>query len=323
METTNTIKGIEVIAYKGMNSDMTCKGFQYELGKSYKTDKVKLCEIGFHACLNPIDVLDYYQRCKSSRYFKVKLFGEITKCGMWDTNVAATEITILEEIPSDKFLTNTEWWKNENVLDLLYYSDGFARIKNCERQYNFINKKGKFLSDEWFIDVGHFNNGLAKVKRKDKYNFIDKYGKYLTDEWFDWVGDFREGFARVQRGNKLWNFINKKGKFLSDEWFNWVDDFKDGFAVVQRDDKLWNFINKKGKYLIDEWFDYLDDFREGFARVQRGDKLYNFINKKGKYLIDEWFDWVGDFQEGFARVQRTNGERAKIDKTGKLIKILQ
>ena len=56
-EMEETIKGIEVIAYKGMKSDMSCKGFQYEIGRSYKTDKVELCEYGFHACLNPRDVL--------------------------------------------------------------------------------------------------------------------------------------------------------------------------------------------------------------------------------------------------------------------------
>ena len=64
-----TIKGIEVIAYKGMNSDMSCKGFQYEIGKTYKTDKAELCKCGFHACLNPLDVLDYYPKYKASRYF--------------------------------------------------------------------------------------------------------------------------------------------------------------------------------------------------------------------------------------------------------------
>ena len=61
-EMEETIKGIEVIAYKGMKSDMSCKGFQYEIGRSYKTDKVELCECGFHACLNPIDVLYYYPK---------------------------------------------------------------------------------------------------------------------------------------------------------------------------------------------------------------------------------------------------------------------
>ena len=137
----NIIKRKEVIAYKGMEFNMTCKGFQYEIGKTYKTDKAELCECGFHACLNPLDVLDYYPKYKASRYFKVKLSGEITKCGFEDTNVAATEITILEEIPSnifDEVINNTEWWKNDNVLDLLYFSDCFARIRTCESKYNFI-----------------------------------------------------------------------------------------------------------------------------------------------------------------------------------------
>ena len=280
-----TIKIKEVIAYKGMNSDMTCKGFQYEIGKSYKTDKAELCECGFHACLNPIDVLDYYPKYLSSRYFKVKLSGEITKCSMWDTNVAATEITILEEIPSDKFLTNTEWWKNEIVLDLLYYSDGFARVKNCERQYNFIDKDGKILSEQWF----------------------------------EWIGDFHDGLARVKRKDGKFNYIGEDGKLLSEQWFYWVGDFHDGFAMVGREDYLNNFIDKQGKILSNEWFDCVEYFKDGFATVQRTNGLQNYIDKQGKILSNDWFNWVGYFCEGFARVQRTNGEWAKIDKNGKIV----
>lgn len=284
-----TIKGKEVIAYKGMEFNMTCKGFQYEIGKSYKTDKAELCECGFHACLNPLDVLDYYPRYASSRYFKVKLFGELTKCGMWDTNVAATEITILEEIPSDKFLTNTEWWKNEIVLDLLYYSDGFARVKNCERQYNFIDKQGKILSEQWF----------------------------------EWAEDFKEDFAVVKNEDYVYNFIDKQGKFLSEQWFEKAFDFNEGFAVVEKTIGLRNFIGKDGKILSDEWFNNAHSFHDGLAKVQRRDGLWNFINKKGNYISDEWFNYLDDFHDGLAIVQRTNGEAAKIDKSGKLIKNLQ
>ena len=280
-----TIKIKEVIAYKGMKSNMTCRNFQYEVGKSYKTDKAELCECGFHACLNPIDVLDYYPKYLSSRYFKVKLSGEITKCSMWDTNVAATKITILEEIPSNKFLTNTEWWKNENVLDLLYFSDGFARVKNCERQYNFIDKDGKILSEQWF----------------------------------EWIGDFHDGLARVKRKDGKFNYIGEDGKLLSEQWFYWVGDFHDGFAMVGREDYLNNFIDKQGKILSNEWFDCVEYFKDGFATVQRTNGLQNYIDKQGKILSNDWFNWVGYFCEGFARVQRTNGEWAKIDKNGKIV----
>ena len=281
-----TIKRKEVIAYKGMNSDMTCKGFQYEIGKTYKTDKAELCECGFHACLNPLDVLDYYPKYLSSRYFKVKLSGEITKCSMWDTNVAATEITILEEIPSNKFLTNTEWWKNEIVLDLLYYSDGFARVKNCERQYNFIGKDGKILSEQWFA----------------------------------WVDDFKDGFAVVKNEDYVYNFIDKQGKILSEKWFEKAFDFNEGFAVVEKPIGLRNYIDKDGKLLSNEWFNNAHSFHDGLAKVQRSDKQYNYIDEKGKFLSNEWFNYLDDFCEGFARVQRTNGECCKIDKSGKLYK---
>ena len=141
-----TIKGKEVIAYKYMNTNMCCSGFQYEIGKSYKTDKVQINECGFHACLNPQDTFILYSQGKNSRYFKVKLSGEITKCGVWDTNVAATEITILEEISIKGLLNIAEWWKHDNVLELLYYSDGFARVQRGDGLWNLINKNGKLLS---------------------------------------------------------------------------------------------------------------------------------------------------------------------------------
>ena len=247
----NIIKRKEVIAYKGMEFNMTCKGFHYEVGKSYKTDKAELCECGFHACLNPIDVLDYYPKHLSSRYFKVKLSGEITKCSMWDTNVAATEITILEEIPSDKFLTNTEWWKNDNVLDLLYYIEGFAAVRRGDELYNFIDTKGKILSEQWFDWIDNFNEGFARVQRSDElYNFIDKQGKLLSEQWFEWADNFNEGFARLQRGDELMNFIDANGKILSNDWLAWVGDFDNGFATVQRTNGELAKIDKTGEIVV-------------------------------------------------------------------------
>ena len=208
-----TIKGIEVIAYKGMKLNMTCRNFQYEIGKTYKTDKTELCKCGFHACLKPIDVLGYYSKQRNSRYFKVKLSGKITKCDNLDTKVAATEITILEEINIDEVIETTEWWKTENVLDLLCYLEGFVIIRRGDKLWNFIDKKGNYLSNEWFDDVYNFHEGFAVVQRKDRlYNFIDKQGNILSAEWYKKVSSFYEGFAEVQRTNDELAKIDKTGK---------------------------------------------------------------------------------------------------------------
>ena len=242
---------MEVIAYKGMEFNMTCRDFKYEIGKTYKTDKVKLCVCGFHACLNPRDVLDYYPK-NNSRYFMVKLSGEIANCGFEDTKIAATEITILEEITDsfDEIINNTEWWENNNVLDLLYYSEGFARVQRGDYLYNFIDKQGNSLSDEWFLYIYPFHDGFAIVQRADGLrNFIDKKRNYLFNKWVYDVYDFHNGLAIVQREDMLYNFIDKKGNILSDEWFNDIRPFYKAFTNVQRTNGEWCKLDKSGKLL--------------------------------------------------------------------------
>ena len=82
--------------YKGMNADMTCRGFRYEVGKEYETDKAEACECGFHACEYPLDVFGYYPPA-NSRYFEVEQSGEMDRSG-GDSKVASTKIKIGAEI---------------------------------------------------------------------------------------------------------------------------------------------------------------------------------------------------------------------------------
>jgi len=81
-----------VIAYKGFNSDMTCRDFQYEEGKTYICNKAKLCECGFHACLNPLDCFNYYYD-KGSIYHEVILEDICNKTGE-DSKICGKKITI-------------------------------------------------------------------------------------------------------------------------------------------------------------------------------------------------------------------------------------
>lgn len=79
-------------AYKGFNKDMTCRGFKYEEGGEYETDKAKVCECGFHACENPIDCLVYYD-AGHSVFHEVELDGDIERSDN-GTKVSATKIKI-------------------------------------------------------------------------------------------------------------------------------------------------------------------------------------------------------------------------------------
>ena len=82
--------------YKGMDKDMRCRGFQYEIGKEYETDKAVACECGLHACEYPLDVFNYYPPA-GSRFFEVEQSGEISKHPD-ATKVASTKIKIGAEL---------------------------------------------------------------------------------------------------------------------------------------------------------------------------------------------------------------------------------
>ena len=82
--------------YKGMDLNMKCRGFQYEVGKEYETDSAEVCEAGFHACEYPLDVFNYYPPA-DSRFFEVEQSGEMSRSND-DTKVASTKIKIGAEI---------------------------------------------------------------------------------------------------------------------------------------------------------------------------------------------------------------------------------
>ena len=94
---------IEIIGYKAFDNDLKCRGFQYEIGKSYKQDgDIQVCENGFHFCENPLDVLSYYD-LTTSRFAVVSGSSNSSKCDD-DSKIATAEITIKAELKLPDFI---------------------------------------------------------------------------------------------------------------------------------------------------------------------------------------------------------------------------
>ena len=79
-------------AFKGFNKDLTCRGFQYEEGKEFHTEKADCCNEGFHACEYPLDCFGYYNPAESV-FHEVELSGDMDRENS-NTKVCATDIKI-------------------------------------------------------------------------------------------------------------------------------------------------------------------------------------------------------------------------------------
>ena len=123
-----------VVAYKAFNKDLTCRDFQFEIGKTYEHDgKVVACESGFHACENPMDTWGYYDLTQS-RFCTVELSGELCRHGE-DSKVAAGRITLKAEIGLPQIITDAVKWMLAFVKDI-------PAAKNASGDYSNLAASG-------------------------------------------------------------------------------------------------------------------------------------------------------------------------------------
>ena len=90
----------KIIAYKGLDENFRCRGFQYEVGKEYEEEVAKCCNKGFHACENPMDVWNYYG-VSNSRFAIVEQFGKIDK---QENKTCSSRIRIKAELKLAEFI---------------------------------------------------------------------------------------------------------------------------------------------------------------------------------------------------------------------------
>ena len=106
-----------IIAYKGFDKDMKCRGFQYAEGETYHEDKAELCNSGFHACTMPLDVIGYYPPGNGSIYRMVEL-DEVCDEKSNDSKICAKTIKIGAEIGIPGLVkAQIEWVKDTIGFD--------------------------------------------------------------------------------------------------------------------------------------------------------------------------------------------------------------
>lgn len=182
-----------MLAYKGLNKDLTCRGYQFYRNKDNVTDKANCAQNGFHCAENPLDCLSYYTDWKDSVYYVVNAQGDMDEDGL-DSKISCTCMRLIKELSMQELLLhaltymirypNRTW--NRHVME-----------EKGKSSYGFTIVRGKHPKAS-----GKKGDILALAKEYKDTSEIQEVGvfviddnRYCSDTWYDVSGEKVEDIA--------------------------------------------------------------------------------------------------------------------------------
>ncbi len=146
--------------FKVFNSDWTCRGFQFEVGKTFTEDVTPVCcDRGFHFCTKAADCFKYYDFNPDNKVAEVEALGDIDTNND-DSKCSTNKIHIIREIT----------W--QEVLDLV----------NLGKACTGLCNSGDCNSGDW--NKTCFSNGCFNTE-SPKIFLFNKLSDWTYQDWLN------------------------------------------------------------------------------------------------------------------------------------------
>ena len=196
MNEQKTVKG-----YKVFRPDWTCRGFQYQVGKSYEMDEEPIiCERGYHFCTKLIDCYDYYDFDENNKVAEITAYGKISI----DEN---EKKSCTNKIKIERKL---EWQEVLNMVNIGKNCTGLGNIGDHNSgnynsgDYNSGDRNsGDYNSGNY--NSGNYNSGDYNVTNYSSGCFNTELTKmFLFNKLSDWTrNDWKNSNAKWILDNTL------------------------------------------------------------------------------------------------------------------------
>ena len=229
--------------YKVFNPDWTCRGFQYEVGKTYETDdKLKMCEKGFHFCKVAVDCFNYYQFDSKNKVAEVIAHGEVVED--WDKCVT-NKLEIVREI---------EWHEVLSMVNMGKDNTGHRNTGDCNTGDRNTGHRNTGDRNTGHRNTGNRNTGDCNTGdcNTGDWNTGDmNTGDMNTGDWNtgDWnKTDYSSGCFCTEEATIL--FFD-----LPSDWSyqDWIDSYQIGILYrmpTENRQSWWNQLSEKEKKSI-------------------------------------------------------------------------
>jgi hypothetical protein len=201
--------------YKVFNSDWTCRGFQFEVGKVFEEDVTPVCcDKGFHFCTKASDCFSYYDFDPNNKVAEVEALGEIDSNDE-DSKCCTNKIKIVREI---------NW---QEVLELVNLGKACTGLCNSGNRNSGDYNSGNRNSGN--RNSGDYNSGN---RNSGDYNSGNRNsGDYNSGDWNSGnrnSGDWNSGdWNKTCFSNGCFNtespkiyLFNKPSNWNYSDWLN-------------------------------------------------------------------------------------------------------
>lgn len=224
--------------YKVFSKDWTCRGFQYEVGKTYEDELSPwCCHVGFHFCKQAKDCFNYYSFDPNNKVAYVEALGEISESG---DKCSTNKIHIIREITWHEVLELVNSGKACTGINNI--GDGNSGDHNVGIRNSGNGSRGNCNTGDHNVgngnsgnrNVGSHNSGAYNIGSRNSgdYNKGSRNSGSLNIGDYN-VGDYNEGDYNIGDFNRASNvigcfntrpqklkFFDKETDMTLDEWRN-------------------------------------------------------------------------------------------------------
>ena len=263
--------------YKVFNKDWTCRGFQYEVGKTYEMEKAPVCcDRGFHFCERLVDCFNYYIFNSKNKVAEVEALGKIDK---GDNKSCTNKIKIVRELTWHEVLDLVNAGKdntgkrNTGDYNTGDYNTGDRNTGNGNtgdrntgdwntggwnkgnRNTGDYNTGGRNTGDWNSVD---FSTGCFNTKT-EKIRLFNKKSKWTYHDWIN--SEARSVMSNCPYTKTIWIYSSGMTHSEKEKYPTW--ECTGGYLKTI-------YVTKKDKQ---KWWDELDDTeREAVMSLPNFDK---------------------------------------------------
>ena len=248
--------------YKAFNSDLTCRGFQYEIGKTYEMKgNPIICERGFHFCASLADCYNFYDMSENTRICEVTAIGDIVSD---DDKIkyCTNKIKIVREIRNPREKSNTSK-TSSGYYNSGYYNSGNRNSGNRNSgNYNSGNyNSGYYNSGDYNsgyynsgnrnsgnYNSGDYNSGVFNTDKNPKIKMFDKESNWTISDWSHSNACYIMSDIPCTYSNFIWESDMSDEEKENHPEYKTIGGYVKTFVATDEDkQKWWDNLNKKDK----------------------------------------------------------------------------